>query len=202
MSGNASRQRGFTLVEIAIVLVIIALLMSGILNSRSVIRQAQTKDVIKAVSDMATASQQFRDRYGAWPGDLVTAVASIPDLTASCIGDGNGVVDTGNESVCASEELIRASMLRGDAGTPITINGSVVLGLTNRTFAASLPGLATLPVNWVNLVRVQNINCDVALQLDRSMDDGNVATGNLRTGTACPGQDENLPVLNTVLRLN
>lgn len=202
MSAYPFRQRGFTLVEIAIVLVIIALLMSGILNSRSVVRQAQTKDVIKAVSDMATASQQFRDRYGAWPGDLATAVASIPDLTASCIGNGNGVVDTGSESACASEELIRASMLRGDAGTPITINGAVVLGLTNRTFAAALPGLATLPVNWVNLVRIQNINCDVALQLDRSVDDGNVATGNLRTGTACAGQDENVPVPNTVLRLN
>ena len=93
-------------------------------------------------------------------------------------------------------------MLRGDAGTPITINGAVVLSLTNRTFAASLPGLATLPANWINLVRIQSINCDVALQLDRSVDDGDATTGNLRTGTACPGQDENTAVADAVLKLN
>lgn len=202
MSVKKSRQRGFTLVEIAIVLVIIALLMAGILNSRSVIRNAQTKDIIKAVGDIATAAQQFRDRYGAWPGDLTTAVATLPDLTPACVGNGNGVIDTGAESDCASEELIRAAMLRGDAGTPITLNGTVVLSLTNRTFAAALPNLTTLPANWVNLVRIQRIDCDSALQLDRATDDGNSATGNFRTGTVCAGQDENISVDNAVLKLN
>lgn len=202
MSVKKSRQRGFTLVEIAIVLVIIALLMSGILNSRSVIRHAQTKDIIKAVGDIATAAQQFHDRYGAWPGDLATSIAALPDLTPACVGNGNGVIDTGIESTCASEELIRATMLRGDAGTPITLNGTVVLSLTNRTFAATLPNLATLPANWINLVRIQRIDCDIALQLDRATDDGDLITGNFRTGTACAGQDENIPVDNAVLKLN
>ena len=201
MSVKKSRQRGFTLVEIAIVLVIIALLMSGILNSRSVIRHAQTKDIIKAVGEIAIAAQQFHDRYGAWPGDLANAGAHIPNLSG-CNGNGNGVVDNGGESDCASEELIRASMLRGDAGTPITIHGAVVLSLTNRTFAAALPGLATLPANWINLVHIQRIDCDSALQLDRGTDDGNLTTGNFRTGTVCAGQDENIPVDNAVLRLN
>lgn len=197
-----SRSLGFSLIEISIVLVIIGFILAGVLNARSVIRNAQTKDVIKAVKDVATASQQFHDRYGAWPGDLTSALASIADLSATCVGNGNGVIDTGAESACASEELIRSSMLRGDAVTPITLNGSMVLTLTNRTFAAGLPGLATLPANWVNLIRIQNIDCDVALQIDRATDDGNVATGNFRTGTACVGQDENIAVPNAVLRLN
>ena len=197
-----SRHLGFSLIEISIVLVIIGFILAGVLNARSVIRNAQTKDVIKAVKDVATASQQFHDRYGAWPGDLTSALTAIPDLSATCVGNGNGVINTGAESACASEELIRASMLRGDAVTPITLNGAVVLTLTNRAFAAGLPGLTLLPTNWVNVIRIQNIDCDVALQIDRAADDGNVATGNFRTGTACVGQDETVFVTNAVLRLN
>jgi type II secretory pathway pseudopilin PulG len=192
------------LVEIAIVLVIIALLMSGILNSRSVIRQAQTKDVIKAVTDIATASQQFRDRYGAWPGDLITTIATLPDFSVACVGNGNGngEIDTVLESSCASEALIRASMLRGDAGAPIVVVGRVTLSLTDRASAALLTGLALLPPGWKNVVRVQSIDCDVAIQLDRALDDGEGGTGNFRTGTACSGQDENTAVADAVLKLN
>jgi len=197
-----AHSRGFTLVEISIVLVIIGLIMGGVLSGRSVIRNAQTKDVIKGVGDMAIAAQQFKDRYGNWPGDLATAVASIPGLTPACIGNNNGVIDTGAESNCASEELIRSSMLRGDAANAIILNGVVTLTLTNRTAAAALPGLATLPASWINVVRVQSIDCDIALQLDRALDDGNGTTGNFRTGTACPAQNETVVVANAVLRLN
>ena len=202
MKSRKQRVRGFTLVEISIVLVIIGLIMGGVLNARSVIRNAQNKEVIKGVGDIATASQQFRDRYGAWPGDLITPNLSIPGMTPACAGNGNGVINTGAESACASEELIRASMLRGDATTPITLNGVVTVTLTNRTFAATLPGLGTLPTNWVNVVRVQNIDCDLAIQLDRATDDGGGATGNFRAGTVCAGQDETVQVANVVLRLN
>lgn len=204
MRSTKSRNTGFTLIEISIVLVIIGLILGGILNAQSVIRNALTKDTIKGVNDIAAAAQQFRDRYGSWPGDLSNAVASIAALTASCNGDGNGQVNTAAEATCASEELIRSGMLKGTAGSPITVRGSTTLSVTGATLA--LTGVPAVrfpaPNNWNNVVRIQGIDCDIAIQIDRATDDGNVDTGNFRTATACAGQDENIPVANAVLRLN
>ncbi len=192
--------------EIAIVLVIIGLLLAGILNAQSVMRNARTKDTIKAMTDMANAAQQFHDRYGAWPGTLQNAAAptgSIPDLSATCVGNATGLITTAAESACASESLIRSSMLRGDATRPIRTNGPTTLSVTG----AALSGVAGLPVNWRNVVRIQETDCDVIVQMDRLLDDGNTTTGNFRTSAGVCGasgtdQVENLVVANAALRLN
>lgn len=203
--GPRKKNQGFTLVEISIVLVIIGLILGGILNAQSVIRNAQTKDTIKAVNDMTAAARQFFDRYGMWPGDYTNAVASFPGLSCAN-GNGNGQVNSNAESTCASEQLILAGMLKGTAGQPIRVRGST-LSVTGAT--AALTGLtaASIPVNWVNVVRVQVIDCDIAIQIDRAVDDGNTNTGNFRTtlntcGATGTAQDETIPVTNAVLRLN
>ncbi len=205
----AARAKGFTLVEIAIVLVIIGFLLGGILNAQSVLRNARTKDTIKAVTDIANASQQFRDRYGAWPGTLQNATSVIPLLTATCVGNTTGLITSAAESACASESLIRSSMLRGDATQPFRTNGTN--GLTTLTVTgATLSGVAGLPAapnNWRNVVRIQNTDCDVLVQMDRLVDDGNTNTGNLRTsanvcGAGGSDQIETVPVANAVLRIN
>jgi|JI6StandDraft_1071083.scaffolds.fasta_scaffold250367_1 prepilin-type N-terminal cleavage/methylation domain-containing protein len=203
----ASRNRGFTLVEIAIVLVIIGLILGGILNAQSVIRNAQTKDSIKALTDMSTAARQFNDRYGMWPGDYTNAVASLPGLSCAN-GNGNGQINTNAESTCATEQLIRAGMLKGTAGQPLQLRGST-FSVTGAT--AALTGLTAAsfpaPNNWVNVVRTTAIDCDVAVQMDRAVDDGNVNTGNFRTTSNVCGatgntQSESIVVANAVLRLN
>jgi hypothetical protein len=133
-------------------------------------------------------------------------VANIPNISPTCIGNVsvNGQISNALESACASEELIRSTMLRGTAGSPITVHGATTLSVTGATFALTGVPVARFPVinNWVNVVRIQNIDCDIAIQLDRATDDGNVDTGNFRTATVCAGQDENVPVLDAVLRVN
>ena len=197
-------QQGFTLVEISIVLVIIGLILGGILNAQSVIRNAQTKDSIKALNDMTAAARQFFDRYGMWPGDYSNAVLSLPGLTCAN-GNGNGRINNNAESTCASQQLIRAGMLKGTAGQPIRVRSST-FSVTGAT--AGLTGLpaASIPANWVNVVRVQTIDCDIAVQMDRALDDGNILTGNFRATDVCGAngnaQDETIVVANAILRLN
>jgi prepilin-type N-terminal cleavage/methylation domain-containing protein len=195
-----SRCAGFTLVEMAIVLVIVGLLLAGVLNARSIIRNAQVQDQIKALNDFAVATQQFKERYGMWPGDYSNS-ANIAGLTCGN-GDGNGQVGSAAESTCASESLIRAGMLRGDVLAPIRIRDS-----TYSLTSPALSGVAGLPGGWVNVIRIQVLDCDSATRIDRSVDDGNVDTGNFRTAVGTCGatgnnQDPNVAVANAVLRLN
>lgn len=178
-----SRSQGFTLVEISIVLVIIGLILGGILNAQSVIRNAQTKDAIKALNDMAVAARQFNDRYGMWPGDYNNGVLS---LGATCLnGNASGQINTPAEATCATEHLIRAGMLKGTAGNLLTLRG-LTFSVTGATTALTGLNAASLPApnNWVNVVRIQGIDCDVAVQMDRAVDDGNTHTGNFRTPAA------------------
>src|SRR5512134_3353605 len=87
-----AQQKGFTLVEIAIVLVIIGLLLGGILKGQEMIVQAKIKNVIADFSGVSAAYHGYQDRYRAIPGDDATANTRWTTPTAATAGNGNGVV--------------------------------------------------------------------------------------------------------------
>ena len=68
-----TKQTGFTLVEIAIVLVIIGLLLGGILKGQEMITQAKIKNVINDFNGITAAVTSYQDRYRALPGDDLNA---------------------------------------------------------------------------------------------------------------------------------
>src|SRR3979490_857037 len=85
------RQQGFTLVEIAIVLVIIGLLLGGILKGQEMITQAKIKNVINDFNGITVAITSYQDRYRALPGDDKNATTRWT-VQAPASGDGNGVI--------------------------------------------------------------------------------------------------------------
>src|SRR2546425_5707563 len=86
------KAQGFTLVEIAIVLVIIGLLLGGILKGQEMITQAKIKNSIADFSGISAAYHGYQDRYRAIPGNDGGAAARWAVAPAATSGTGNGVL--------------------------------------------------------------------------------------------------------------
>jgi prepilin-type N-terminal cleavage/methylation domain-containing protein len=89
-----ARQQGFTLVELAIVLVIIGLIIGGVLVGAEMIRLAKIRAVVSQMQKYNTAVSAFRLKYDCLPGDCPNAVALGLGTSggAGDNGDGNGMI--------------------------------------------------------------------------------------------------------------
>ncbi len=83
-----SRQSGFTLVEIAIVLVIIGLLLGGVLKGQELINSAKIKNLVADMNGISTAVYAYQDRFKALPGDDTGATR----WTSSFAGTGDTTI--------------------------------------------------------------------------------------------------------------
>ena len=76
-------QKGFTLVELALVMVIIGLLIGGILKGQQLVTNARATSTVSQTRQIEAATTTFQDSYGALPGDM-NGVGKIPGCTAAC----------------------------------------------------------------------------------------------------------------------
>ena len=83
---------GFTLVELAIVLMIIGLLIGGILRGQELMENARVTSTIQQTKAYDGATTTFRDAYSALPGDLVNPGVRL----ANCTGIGTACTTAGN----------------------------------------------------------------------------------------------------------
>lgn len=82
---------GFTLVELAVVMIIIGLVVGGILKSYSMIELARLKSTVRDTQVFTAAQRAFYEKYRALPGDMADARRRLADCTAaSFCADGNG----------------------------------------------------------------------------------------------------------------
>ena len=206
------RQYGFTLVEIAIVLVMIGLLLGGILKGQELINGARVRNLADMNAGVQAAYYGFIDRYRQVPGDMTVAAAAsaIGDATIIAGGNANGRIDAANwgEASALWVHLTRAGLLQGsyDGGaTSATryraaamapqnaFNGYVLLGQT-RDYSTTTGAPTAAQAVRLGLVLGANIPVDIARELDLKIDDQRPLTGALRfTGTTTfshPGVSE------------
>jgi prepilin-type N-terminal cleavage/methylation domain-containing protein len=100
----APLERGFTLLEIVIVIVIIGFLLAGALKGQELITSAKVKRVAGQLDEVRTAYFGFQDRYKALPGDYLDAGAVLTCGTSACLhGNGDGRIKA-NEAVVNGNE--------------------------------------------------------------------------------------------------
>jgi prepilin-type N-terminal cleavage/methylation domain-containing protein len=198
-------QRGFTLIEIAIALVIISLLLGGVLKGQELIISARVRNLIAQQEGIKAAYFGFQDRFRSMAGDFASASSTLKCPTGlTCLnGNGNGVIEDHSipitvigmpsevhEELLAWMHLASAGFLNGSyamsPGESATTDANSPKNAYNiylqLIYDASYADVAA-PVNKHNLKTGPQIPVEIIAEVDRKIDDGNGARGAFRYST-------------------
>lgn len=156
------KQKGFTLVEIAIVLVIIGLLLGGVLKGQELINNAKVKSVTGDFESVSAAYYAYKDRTGNTAGDT----------------GNDGIIDS-NDAFwfhLKTEGFIAGTpgLVTADTGPTHELDGVWEARTGNTDITAAM-----FPTNHIC---APNIEGNYALGMDNKFDDGNPTTGSMRGG--------------------
>ena len=184
-----NKQTGFTLIELAIVLVIIGLLLGGVLRGQELINSAKVKNMARDFQNVQVYVYGYQDKYRALPGDDLAAVAHVgATANQAGAGAGNGQIGGNWDSIAPADEsaifwqhvrlagLAPGSTIVGAGGYYPTNADGGRIGIQGLAGAANIP--AGLSGSYV--VCSTGILGKFAKQLDTTLDDGETSTGSMR----------------------
>jgi prepilin-type N-terminal cleavage/methylation domain-containing protein len=198
-----NQQSGFTLVEIAIVLVIIGLLLGGILKGQELINSAKVKNMVSDFRTTQAMVYGYQDKFRAFPGDQNQGQLDgnfIPanTATAGTPGNNNGRLDGNWNDTATSESFVFWQHVRlANLGTgptsladpnyrPRNADGGFI-GIESGLDAAGVAAPFIAGMTGSFYVCSDGILGKYAKQIDSTMDDGNTDRGSVRvvgTGAA------------------
>jgi len=189
------KQTGFTLIEIAIVLVIIGLLLGGILKGQELINSAKVKNLATDFKNIPVFIYGYQDKFRALPGDDAGVATHVTGTLATTPAgkQGNGVIDGDWNSPTNTDEsylfwqhvrlagLAPGSTTPGSGYLPTNAAGGTIGIQSGTSTAASSP----VTDKDSKAIRGSYVICSTGIlgkfvkQLDTQMDDGNTATGSM-----------------------
>ena len=191
-------QSGFTLIEIAIVLVIIGLLLGGVLKGQELINSAKVKNLAGDFKSTGLFIYNYQDKFHAMPGDDAQASQHVSGAFIATTGGttGNGSIEgTWNLYTAAAAttesflfwQHVRLSGIANGVtdttdlvGYPPRNTLGGVLGVTNSTQMV-ITGAGGVQLRGTNIICSDAIPGSFAKQLDIMLDDGKTDTGTMMT---------------------
>lgn len=192
------RQSGFTLIEIAIVLVIIGLLLGGILKGQELINSARVKNLATDFRNIPLFIYGYQDKFRTLPGDDPNANDHVGTSTITpTSGNGNGVIEgtwnstaAGDESVLFWQHVRLAGLAPGVTTLPAALPGDYMptnasggfIGIQSGT---TDPDQAPIQSPDGNAIGGAYVICSTGIlgkfvkQLDIQMDDSDTSKGSM-----------------------
>lgn len=186
------KHTGFTLLELAIGLLVLGLLIAGVMRGQELITAARVRQVVEQQDSLRTAYYGFQDRFHALPGDYARASTTLADVSQACgvagsagNGNGNGYVQmTDGEFLLVWDHLSKAGFLTGrytcEGNAVVNPNtvprnryGQFVQLVYNDVYAGGARDIH-------NLKTGNDIPSDILAEIDRKIDDGNALRGAFR----------------------
>ncbi|HNU65731.1 MAG TPA: prepilin-type N-terminal cleavage/methylation domain-containing protein [Methylotenera sp.] len=195
------QQTGFTLIELAIVLVIIGLLLGGVLKGQELINSAKVKNMASDLKNIQIYVYSYQDKFKAIPGDDKSAITHVG---AAVNGDGDGEIDGAWNATSATESYYFWEHVRR-AGIA---SGSTDSATTNTTYLPTNNeggpvGVQSKPQNTITGLSGSYAVCSggivgkIAKQLDSQIDDGDTTKGSVMVAATVTGTTAASPVATT-----
>lgn len=193
---SARRTTAFTLVELAIVLVIIGLIIGGALTAQQITQNARITSALQGIKAVQAAAQSYNQNYGALPGDDSQAMTRFNGKGIADKGDNNGIIGANSladgfaaavsgadkESVLFWMDLRASGLVKGDAASALAL-GNPFGGAFVVQNGAFSDGIAL----GTNVVCLNHIPGSAAQAIDQQLDDGTADKGTILGGITVTG---------------